>query len=80
MEKFRPVAPNQFNRRKWQDMGFGGDYRNIEFRTALRLLAGLNLRKVVSGLPRLTGLSLKHVDVYEPGFNFFSLYPWTRLE
>ena len=51
----------------------------LESQAAWRCQVGLNLRKAVSQLPRLTSLTLSHVSLEEPGPDVVALHPYSQL-
>ena len=51
-----------------------------ENQAACRCQAGLNLRKAVSQLPRLTSLTHSHVSFEEPSSEIVALHPYAQLK
>ena len=56
------------------------DRQMQEYQIACRRQAGMNLRKAVSQLPRLTNLTLSHVRFMEPSLDIVALHPYSQLE
>ena len=56
------------------------EYKEMtESQAACRCQAGLSLRKAIGQLPRLTCLTLSHVNFEEPGSDVVALHPYSQL-